>query len=183
MAGAPFAGILRTEGFISEYPINIDPDYQREHVWTQRQQELFLGHLMEGGNVMPLIVNEGPGGDLNPAELVDGKQRVTACIKWAKGEIGALLSDGNYLFVRQLDTEGRTICRNRIGLQYGMVRLTRKECLELYLKFNRGGTVHTEEEIERVRQLLQLERGKEAKIDVGGHKYPADALKHPENYK
>jgi hypothetical protein len=47
-----------------------------------------------------------------------------------------------------------------IGLEYAVVNLTRTECLELYIRLNRGGTPHTEAEIERVREMLEIERGK-----------------------
>lgn len=39
-----------------------------------------------------------------------------------------------------------------------MLTLTRKESLELYIRINRGGTVHKESEIENVRRLLAMEK-------------------------
>ena len=155
--GAPFFGVLSTRNAIEQYPINIDPDFQRGRVWTEDQQELFMGHLLEGGEVQPVIVNQGPGGDWEVPELIDGKQRVTACLLWADGEIAARLWDNRRIKIGDLDAVSRTQCRLQIGLRYSMVRLTRIECLELYIRLNRGGTPHTSAEIGRVRALLNAE--------------------------
>lgn len=156
--GEPFFGILRTKNAIEQWPIDLDPDFQRGHVWTREQQCAFVGHILEGGHVQPLIVNMGPGGVWEVGEMVDGKQRVTACLAWAEGSIPAVLTDRREVWAKDLDKTSRTRCSLSIGMRYGMAQLTRAEALELYLRVNRGGTVHTEAEIARVRELLAKER-------------------------
>lgn len=37
---------------------------------------------------------------------------------------------------------------------------TREEVLQWYIDFNAGGTVHSKEEIDRVKKLLEEEKGK-----------------------
>lgn len=159
--GAPFYGLLDTRRALETYPMDMDVDWQRDHVWTEKQKQLFIGHVLEGGEVQPLIVNEGVDGYLVPAQLIDGKQRMTAALDWEEGRIAALISDGREILAADLDKASRTKCSNSIGLQYAMVRLTREGCLELYLRLNRGGTVHTDDEIGRVRELLAKERGEQ----------------------
>ena len=155
--GALSFGLLNTRRMVETYPVDLNPDWQRGHVWTPQQQGLFVGHLLEGGEVLPLVVNEGPNGDLIPTQIIDGKQRMTAAMAWADGEVAAELGDGRKIRVGDLDDVGRTQCSVSIGLRYAMVRLTRRECLELYIRLNRGGTVHTDAEIDRVRKLLEVE--------------------------
>ena len=40
------------------------------------------------------------------------------------------------------------------------MRWTREEMLENYIRLNRGGTVHTDDEIKKVQRLLKRERTK-----------------------
>jgi hypothetical protein len=157
-SGAPFFGILHTRNAVDQWPINLDPDYQRGHVWDDLHRSRFVGHLLEGGHVPQCVINSGPGGDWPVAEMVDGKQRVTACLKWADGEIGAELSDGRMIHAAQLNRRSRRKCSMSIGLEYGMVRLSRVDALELYIRLNRGGVIHTDSEIDRVKALLEQEK-------------------------
>lgn len=133
-----------------EDPWQLDPDYQRDHVWTDRQRVLFMGHLLENGR-MPLIFLQ----DGAPYEVIDGKQRLTACLKFLDGEIPAELSDGRLLWWKDFNEIDR---RCAPEVKCAIVRLPdRAAVLRFYLKLNRGGTVHTDAEIERVRQLLAAE--------------------------
>lgn len=157
-SAAVFYGLIRLENAIEGFSINMDVDFQRDHVWTQRQQELFIGHVLEGGDVSPLILNVGPRGTFTQTcDLIDGKQRLTAGLKWSKGEIEAELYTGERISADKLDSIDRRQCAMIIGLRFATVHLTRKESLELYLRLNRGGTIHTDDEIEKVRKLLKKE--------------------------
>lgn len=62
-------------------PMNLDPDYQRGHVWTDIQASRFVGHLIEGGATPMLIINRDPSYQRHD-EVVDGKQRITAVTRW-----------------------------------------------------------------------------------------------------
>jgi hypothetical protein len=157
-SSAVFYGIKNLHRAIEAYSINVDVDFQRGHVWTKRQQELFVGHVLEGGEVSPLILNAGPRDKFTEiCDLIDGKQRLTACLKWADGEIEGELYDGTRIRFDLLDEVDIRICSMTIGLRFAMLHLTRKECLELYLRLNRGGSIHTDTEIDRVRKLLEQE--------------------------
>lgn len=152
---------------IEAYPINLDPDYQRGHVWTDDQQARFMGHLLEGGTCPEIIVNEGEekAGEFPMAEVVDGKQRLTAAVRWRKGEIPAILtpvySNGSWvereIWFDDLDEISKRRCSTVLSLRAVFVHLKREDVLRLYLKLNRGGTAHNEEEIRRVQELLAQE--------------------------
>lgn len=152
--GEVFYGLASTLRVVSDYQINLEPDFQRKNVWTLQQKMSFVGHLLEGGDVNPVIINARDDGGY---DMVDGKQRVTSCLNFMAG-MSAKLSDGTNICVDQLNKRDITMIRTQIGLRYALVDLSRKEMLEYYLKFNRGGTPHTNEELDFVQKLLEYEQ-------------------------
>ena len=143
--------------------LDMDPDFQRIHVWTETQQVRFVEHLLRGGNTGKDILFNCPGWDktseANFADgkfldfvLVDGKQRLEALRRFFANEITAF---GYY----RKDITGIPRCFT--GLKFHVNGLqTRAEVLQWYLDFNTGGTIHTEDEITRVRALLAAELAK-----------------------
>lgn len=131
-------------------PWELNPDYQRDHVWTDQQRSRFLGFLLEGGHAPLIWVNNNS--TTGRYEVIDGKQRLTACLRFLDGEISAEVSDGRQLWWRDFDEIDRRVSPT---IKYAIVQLpTRAAVLDFYLKLNRGGTVHTDAEIDRVRALL-----------------------------
>jgi hypothetical protein len=118
--------------------VDFDPPYQRGVVWTLDQQEQFMGHLISGGEVLPLVFQRVP--DMGNAEILDGKQRATSIVRWLKGEIGARLFDGRNIHVSDI-TAGLGIVEIRIKY----VNLPFEERKKFYVKLNSAGTPHTVE--------------------------------------
>tara|TARA_B100001778_G_scaffold330827_1_gene333985 strand:- start:13352 stop:13867 length:516 start_codon:yes stop_codon:yes gene_type:complete len=154
--GECFFGLSRLENSINEYPITLDADFQRGHVWTEEHQINFMSYLLSGGAVPPCYANIGPNGTWRVGEMVDGKQRVTACIRWRNGEIPAIINDKEIRW-NDLNERAQRMCSSQIGLRIAMLHTDRKGALEVYIKINSGGVVHTKEEIDRVRRLLEQE--------------------------
>lgn len=136
----------RTQG------LDIDPDFQRAHVWTESQQVAWIEFFLRGGKTSRVIYLNKPSWH-NSAKtgyddfvLVDGKQRLEAIRRFIYNEIRAF---GSYYreFTDSLRIT-QTIKFNINDLQ------TRREVLQWYLDFNSGGVVHSAEEINRVRDLL-----------------------------
>lgn len=153
--GECFYGLRNTQHAIELYDVDMNPDFQRGVVWTLEQQENFVGHMLEGGDTSAIILNER--GTSLRFEVVDGLQRLTACLKWSKDEIGGRLSDGRLIWLNQLDDVSSRTVGMAVGLRYALCKLTRAEVLAYYIKVNRGGTVHTTEEINKVKALLEQE--------------------------
>lgn len=157
--------VRRIEATDPHLKLNLSPDYQRDYVWTDRQASQFVGHMIEGGNIGNIIVQRYPLGMWQPDEVIDGQQRLRSLYRWLKDEILAELHTGQHLHIDDLDDESRHSVRGHwltgphFVFQY--VSLPRAERLRLYLRLNRGGTVHTDAEIERVRALLAQEEGRE----------------------
>src|SRR4051812_40145121 len=64
-----------------EYNLDIDPDFQRLHVWTEKQQIAWMEYLLSGGKTgRTLFFNCGAWNNSTTSDgdmvLVDGKQRL-----------------------------------------------------------------------------------------------------------
>lgn len=155
--GGCFYGLSRIHKSIKEYPLTLDADFQRDHVWTLDHQVSFMSYLLSGGKVPSCYANIGPYGTWEVGEVVDGKQRITACIEWRLNNIPAIIN-GKEIYWDSLSEVSQRICSSQIGLKIEMIRTDRKGALEIYLKLNSGGVLHTPEEIEKVRKLLAQEQ-------------------------
>lgn len=131
----------------------IIPDYQRGRVWSPEQSALFAGFVLTGGQPPPIWVQEHPVADVE--EIVDGLQRITAMRAFFDGDIPAELPNGGRVFRYNLDADCNGLLKG-LYLTKMIVRLPRRaDVLRLYLRLNRGGTVHTDAEIARVQALLE----------------------------
>lgn len=136
--------------------LDLDPDFQRGHVWTEAQQIAFVEFKLKGGlsgNIIFLNCAGWMRDFRGPFQLVDGKQRLTAVLKFIRNELpifGRTISeweDGQ----RELRRYQFTFYINNLE--------KRSEVLQWYLDLNTGGTPHTDSEITRVRKLLEVEGG------------------------
>lgn len=141
------------------YMLQISPDFQRGHIWTEAQQTAYVEYFLRGGRTgMVIYFNKpdwrtSPQTDYNDFVCVDGLQRLTALRRFLKGEIPA--------FGQYYDDFGQSIhmARHSDSLRLNINSLqTREQVLTWYLQMNAGGTPHTAEEIARVRQLLEAEK-------------------------
>jgi len=138
-----------------ELSLELNPDFQRGHVWTELQQVKYIEHILAGGKTsIEFYFNQA--GWMNDFEgefvCVDGLQRITSIQKFINNEIKAF---GYYLD----EYENKDVMLRKIHIIVNVNNLkTRKEVLKWYIEFNSGGTIHTEEEINRVKELLDKEK-------------------------
>lgn len=135
--------------------LNLDPDFQRGHVWTEQQQTRYIEFALRGGKTGKSIYFNHPqwmGGFEGEMVIVDGKQRLEAVRRFMKNEIKAF----GYYFNEYTDNLRLTSARLRIHVN---TLQTRAEVLQWYIDLNAGGVVHSDEEIQRVRELLAKEPG------------------------
>lgn len=137
--------------------IDLDPDYQRGYVWTEAQQIAYVEYILRGGRMAKDIFFNCTtwNTDSNtPVEIVDGKQRVHAVLRFLRNEIPA------FCYYRKEFSGYLRDLKYSFSVYINDLR-TRKEVLQWYLEFNTGGTVHTEAELDRVRELIKQEEGLE----------------------
>jgi len=133
-----------------KYGLNLDVEFQRAHVWSEDQQIAFVEFILRGGQTQPLLFNHPNwlGSWKGNMVLVDGKQRLTALLKFIKNDLKVF---GGYTKdkIDGLGLRGIDIKVNVNNLK------TMKEVYQWYIELNSGGTPHTEDEINKVKKLLK----------------------------
>lgn len=135
----------------------LEPDFQRAHVWTDEKRIKYVEFQLKGGGSGKDIYWNCPGWmktgrkqKFGPLQLVDGLQRVTAALKFLNNEIPAY----GYFYK---DYEDR-ISIFEAGFHFHVNDLDdRKDILQWYIDLNDGGVVHTTEEINKVKKMLEEE--------------------------
>ena len=135
--------------------LDLDPDYQRAHVWTEQQKRAYIEYMLQGGEVARTVIVNAPRWEPDSyrgATLVDGKQRISAILDFMGNRLPIF---GGH---RYCDFTGYIRLVNG-RLKWCVVSLSsRAQLLQLYLNINAGGTPHAPEEINRVRELLAKEQ-------------------------
>lgn len=142
--------------------IELEPDFQRAHVWTKAQRTAYMEFLIKGGQSSktlqwncPSIHHLNRDGDLdNKLVLVDGLQRITAVRMFLDNKVKVF---GHYLKEYD-DAESflSDICQFRFHMEVNDLN-KRADLLLWYLQLNEGGTVHSKSELARVHELYEKE--------------------------
>ena len=145
--------------------LQLCPDFQRGHVWTEEQQSRFIEFLLRGGDSGRVLYFNDPSwmsyrprddGSYNEFVCVDGLQRITAIRRFIGNDLKVF--DQYYRdFEDTTDIVRHSMIVNVNNLQ------TKAEVLQWYIDLNAGGTPHSNEEIERIRKLLAEEQKEEQK--------------------
>jgi hypothetical protein len=150
--------LISTINDFVEQGLDLDPDFQRGHVWSDKQRVAFVEFFLRGGKTGRVIYLNNPNWHFNNEKgyndfvIVDGKQRVEAFRKFINNEIKAF---GSYY--REYTDSIRLV--NTMKINVNDLR-TRADVLQWYIDFNAGGVVHSDKEISRVRRLLKKETSK-----------------------
>ena len=147
--------IRQIEEWDKEFGVKMNPDFQRGNVWTEHQQIAYIEFLLKGGRTARVLYFNNPNWNRYEDKkdnmvCVDGLQRYTAIKKFINNEIKAF----GYYFNEYEDSA--RMMQNTIKINVNDLQ-TRKEVLQWYIDFNSGGTVHTTEEIDKVKKLLEEE--------------------------
>jgi hypothetical protein len=131
--------------------LNLEPEFQRLHVWTPLQQTKFIEYILQGGMSGREIYFNCTGWMKDfrgPFVIVDGKQRLHAVREFLTNKVP--IFGGNYC----KDIQGRLpfgaqfiFCVNDLN--------THAEVIRWYLEMNTGGTPHTAEEIAKAELILE----------------------------
>jgi hypothetical protein len=139
-----------------DYNLDMDPDFQRAHVWNEEKQVRFIEFILRSGQSSREIYFNCPNwmglDNVGPMVLVDGKQRLEAIRRFMADEIEIF---GGY----KMSETDRRCWRISQTLKFNINNLdTRAEVLQWYLDINDGGVIHTSKEIQKVRDLLAAEK-------------------------
>lgn len=146
------------QNYVDHYGLDVSPDFQRGNVWTRQQQVRFMEYFLKGGTSGLDIYCNSPTwqhGDLSPENketwfvLVDGKQRIEAALAFLNNEYP--IFDGAYF--RDFEDNPR-LAQGTFRWHVNDLK-TREEVLQWYLDLNTGGTVHSDDELDKVRAFLK----------------------------
>lgn len=151
-------GLVRAIKEWEKEGLQMNPDFQRGHVWTTEQQVAYLETLFRGGakNARVIYLNNPFWQSYDTVDgysdfvCVDGLQRFTAIERFVNNEIpvfGHLLNE-----YEDKEVFNRMVYQLRVNINS---LKTKKAVLEWYLQHNDGGTPHSQEEIARVKTLLK----------------------------
>lgn len=149
--------------FKEGWNLDMNPDFQRGHVWDEEKQKNYIEFVLKGGHSSKDIYFNAPNWNTmrsdTPMVLVDGKQRIEAVLKFIRNELA--IFDGNYF----KDFEDKLSLNARFRIYINELPDRASE-LQWYLDLNTGGVIHTNEEIEKVKKMLEKETCNKRKIPV-----------------
>ena len=138
---------------IEECALQLNPNFQRGHVWTETQQIKWLEFFLQGGKTSRIIYLNNPSwngtvapGQYNDFVCVDGLQRLTAIRRFINNEIPVF---GSYY---KEFTDSLRITQS-VKVNINDLK-SEREVLQWYIDMNTGGTPHTDEEINKVQKML-----------------------------
>lgn len=131
---------------------DLDPPFQRAHVWTEQQRITFVEFMLRGGKGSNQIRFNCVGWRddyRGPFVLVDGKQRLEAVRRFMADDLGVF---GGHKF-SDFDDKLRLMHVDFIIMVNNLP--DEESVLQWYLDINAGGVAHTSEELDKVRQMLK----------------------------
>ncbi len=140
----------------SLYNFEMNPEYQRGYVWTEKQKTAWLEYRLKGGFSGRDIFWNCPhwlfwkkrkDNTLYTMELVDGKQRIDSVLGFLNNEIKVF---GLYRNEFEDDISVTT------DLVFHVNNLVdRRDVVNWYLGMNTGGSIHTEKDLQPAYDLLK----------------------------
>lgn len=131
--------------------LDLDPDFQRLHVWSDEQRVRYLEYVLRGGEVGRNLTAACTSWHSSPTPnyvLVDGKQRLETVRRFMRNELAVF----GHRF-SEIEGHFRMI---QSTFKWRVVECaTHADTLQLYLNINAGGTPHTDDEIEKVRAMVK----------------------------
>jgi hypothetical protein len=137
---------------ITIYGLEMNPDFQRGHVWTEVQQSKWIEFLLQGGrSARDFYFNWSNKTD--EYVCVDGLQRTIALQNFVRNKLKAFGQ-----FFDEFGFPGAAMWNPtdeyKVHIYINHLK-TKKEVLQWYVDMNAGGTPHTNEEIERVKKMIK----------------------------
>ena len=140
-----------------ENELILDPEYQRDFVWTTDQKRLYIKNLFEDkAEITPTIVEYYDDIHTHVYEVLDGKQRIKALLDFYNNEF-----DVKGLYYKDLTAEDQYFFTNhRVVYTRVMNRANSKDLkletkIQLFLEINMLGTRMSDEDLAKAQALLE----------------------------
>lgn len=135
-----------------DHGLDVEPDFQRLHVWSRAQQISFIEYMLKGGIQQPLYFNcpEHPTANMDYV-LVDGRNRLISVKLFLDNQLPAFGATLN-------EYDKPDVLKRSNGIVVSINTLkTKAEVLQWYIEINATGTPHTEQELTKAKDLLDKE--------------------------
>lgn len=155
------------------YDLEVNPDFQRGHVWSIEQKIAYIENMIRGaigtsGRIISFncpsykIKPTGEESDIPNMVCIDGLQRLTALREFLKGDFKVfkhINPENGGVGPDFFEGTRRSLGRVGSGIQFQIFDMLKKrDVLDYYIAFNSAGTAHTREELERVIKMrMELE--------------------------
>lgn len=148
---------LRLDLWDKDYGLDLNPLFQRGHVWKLEYKIKFVEFILKGGKAPMIMFNSPAYGNKSSnlsdiILLVDGKQRISALLEFLDNKIPVF----NGFYRKDIVGIEMLLKRRFITVCVNLLT-THKEILEWYVEINEGNVAHSEEELLRVKKLLSEE--------------------------
>lgn len=137
--------------YTKNYKLNLYPDFQRGHIWTEDQQIKFIEYILKNGKLFSPIIFNHPnwmGNFKGEMVIIDGLQRITAIQKFLNNNLKIF---GGYSLSNIENCHLRTYS---IPIAINDLK-SKNEIINYYIEIN-SGTPHSEEELNRVKKLINI---------------------------
>ena len=145
------------KSWLDDENLDLYPDFQRGHVWSNIQRVKFVEFILKGGKTSPLYFNTNTPyisytpTPINSFVIVDGLQRLTSLLLFLDDKLKVF----DHLKSEIIDID---ILLRELYITILINDLpTKKQILQWYLEINSFGTPHTLSEISKVQYLLSLQ--------------------------
>lgn len=143
----------------------LEPDFQRGHVWNLQQQIAFMENVIRGIAPIDFKFNcstwdiknndiEFVGINKFDFVCIDGLQRITAILSFLNNEYKIF----DTYYAKDLNNTSFDLRKYHVIINIYQFT-TKKELLQFYIDLNSGGTVHSENEIKRVKKMMEESNG------------------------
>lgn len=132
--------------------LEMNPKYQRGHVWTKLQKIAYVEYQLRGGFSGRDIFWNCPTWmsvrhTQEAVELVNGKQRIDAVLDFLNSRIKAF--DTHYK-----NFDGKLVMDPHLTFHINNLK-SRLETVNWYLSMNTGGSIHTKKDLEPAYKLIK----------------------------
>lgn len=137
------------------FGVDFDPDYQRDFVWNDKDKEKLIQSVFENTDIGKFVFVKLPWKDADsPAyQILDGKQRLSALVDYYLNKFPY-----NGFFYDDLMTSDQYWFKNHaVSIAELPENISRKQILKTFILLNTAGHVVEEEQLEKVRLLLEKE--------------------------
>lgn len=138
------------------FGVDMNPEYQRDYVWDEENKIALIDSMFKGIDIGKFVFIVKDYDTVNEPlfEVLDGKQRMTTILDF--------FNDGfqykGFYFSELKPEDQRYLSRYTVSMAETKEELSNKEKYEYFLSLNISGVPQTEEQIKKVKKLLEKEK-------------------------